>query len=152
MSGTKTSAVVVALAIILVGVTSILALSPVNKSFLGGVAIKGYDSVAYFTDGKAIKGLKENTYEWNGAKWHFATRENLEKFRDSPEKYAPQYGGYCAWSVSIGETANVDPEVWQIVEGRLYLNHDQSVQEKWEKDIPGNIEKADGNWPKLLRE
>jgi len=127
-----------------------LALEPINKTFFGGVAIEGYDPVSYFTVGKPTKGMKEYSYDWMNATWRFASKENLELFKAEPEKYAPQYGGYCAWAVSQGKTAGIDPQAWKIVNGKLYLNYNRSVQEQWEQDIPGNIRKADENWPKLL--
>jgi YHS domain-containing protein len=128
------------------------ALSPVNKSFLGGVAIDGYDPVAYFTDGKPVEGKKEFSHEWNGATWHFASAEHRDLFAAAPEKYAPQYGGYCAWAVSRGYTADIEPDAWAVVEGKLYLNYDLEVKAMWAKDMPGNIAKGDQNWPKLVGE
>jgi YHS domain-containing protein len=123
---------------------------PVNTT-LFGVAIKGYDSVAYFSDGKAVKGDSKINYAWNGATWQFASIEHRDAFKLSPEKYAPQFGGYCAWAVSQGYTANVDPErAWKVVNEKLYLNYDRGVQKKWEQDIPGFIAKAEVNWPKLI--
>lgn len=115
-----------------------------------GVAIKGYDPVAYFTQGKPLPGQPRFVQQWNGAKWHFATIEHLEMFKADPEKYAPRYGGYCAYAVSQGTTADIDPESWRIVEGKLYLNLNPEVQRLWEQDIPGYIEKADRNWPAVL--
>ncbi len=112
-----------------------------------GVAIGGTDPVAYFTDGRAVAGSREFTAEWNGAKWRFANAANLATFKAAPEKYAPQYGGFCAWAVSQGYTASIDPEAWKIVDGKLYLNYSKGVQNHWAGDIPGNIAKADGNWP-----
>ncbi len=126
--------------------------SPVNKSVLSKVAVKGYDPVAYFTSGKPVKGDRQFTLEHLGAKWRFSSQENLDLFQADPGKYAPQYGGYCAWAVSRGYTANIDPEAWKIVEGRLYLNYSKAVQSRWEEEIPANIEKADANWPRLLEE
>lgn len=127
-----------------------LAEEPVNRSLLGRVAIKGTDTVAYFTEGRAVKGLKKFEAEWNGAVWRFASAENRDLFTAAPEKYAPQYGGYCAWAVSQGYTAGIDPEAWKIVDGKLYLNYSREVQKTWEKDIPGNIRLADQNYPKLV--
>jgi YHS domain-containing protein len=127
-----------------------LALSPINSTLFGSKAIKGYDPVAYFTDGKPVKGDKQFTLEWNGATWFFASAEHRDLFKAEPEKYAPQYGGYCAWAVCQGNTADIDPDAWKIIGGRLYLNYDADIQEKWSADIPGNIQKADANWPKLL--
>ncbi len=124
---------------------------PVNTT-LFGVAIKGYDPVAFFTDGKPLKGDAKFAHEWNGATWHFASAAHRDAFKASPEKYAPQFGGYCAWAVSQNSTASVDPEnAWKLVDGKLYLNYSRDVQKKWETDIPGNIAKAEQNWPKLLK-
>ena len=126
-----------------------LAEKPVNTT-LFGVAIKGYDPVAYFTDQKPVKGEKAFKFEWMDAEWRFASQENLDKFKADPEKYAPQYGGYCAWAVSQGSTAGIDPDAWKIVEGKLYLNYNKKIQKKWETDIPGHIKLADENWPKII--
>ena len=119
---------------------------------LWGQAIRGYDPVAYFKQGKAIKGQKKFKYQWKQAKWHFISQQNRDDFIQSPESYAPQYGGYCAWAVSQGYTASIDPEAWHIYQCKLYLNYSKEVQKKWSKDIPGNIQKGDRNWPKLLAE
>lgn len=124
----------------------------VNQSLLGGVAIEGTDPVAYFTEGRPVEGSSTFSTEWNGAEWHFASAENRALFEADPEKYAPAYGGYCAWAVSQGKTAGIDPEAWKIVDDRLYLNYDKSVQSTWEADIPGNIRKADGNWPAIAKD
>jgi hypothetical protein len=124
--------------------------SEIYKSWLG-VAIKGYDPVAFHTAGKPTKGSGKYELEWKDAKWRFASAENRALFEADPEKYAPQYGGYCAWAISEGYTASVDPEnAWSIVDGKLYLNYNVEVKEKWEKDIPGHIQKADANWPGVL--
>jgi YHS domain-containing protein len=123
---------------------------PVNTTFTG-VAIKGYDPVAYFTESKPVKGSSDFSHEWNGAEWRFASAANRDLFKADPVKYAPQYGGYCAWAVSRGYTAGIDPEAWKIVNGRLYLNYSPKVQAQWSEDIPGNIARAEENWPKLLK-
>jgi hypothetical protein len=128
------------------------AVAPVNKTLLGSLAVDGYDPVAYFTEGKPVEGKKEFTTEWNGAKWRFASAANRDLFVAEPAKYAPQYGGYCAWAVANNYTADADPEAWAVVDGKLYLNYDEKVQEKWRQDVPGNIAKADQNWPKLSAE
>jgi YHS domain-containing protein len=130
---------------------SLLAEKPVNATFFG-VAIKGYDPVAYFTDGKPVEGRSDFAYEWNGATWRFASAAHRDLFKGSPEKYAPQYGGYCAWAVSQGYTANIDPASWAVVHDKLYLNYSRDVQKTWQGDVPGNITKADVNWPKLLKQ
>ncbi len=111
-------------------------------------AIKGYDPVAYHTQSKPVKGTQNIAYEWKGATWHFATEENRTLFVQNPEKYAPQYGGYCAYGWAQGYPAKTEPDAWTIVEGKLYLNYNKSVQADWEKDIPGYIKKADENYQK----
>jgi YHS domain-containing protein len=118
----------------------------IGKSPTGEIAIKGYDTVAYFTMGKALKGNESFTFPWHGMTWYFSTKENRDLFAASPEKYAPQYDGYCAWAMSEGRKAVTDPEVWKIVNGKLYLNCSKAAYEKWSKDIPGNVKKADANW------
>jgi YHS domain-containing protein len=128
------------------------ALEPVNKTFLGGLAVDGYDVVAYFTDGRPVEGSAAHKLEWNGAVWRFASAEHRAAFEKEPEKYAPAYGGYCAWAVAHGYTADTDPEAWAIVDGRLFLNYDKKVQAKWQQDVPGYVAKGDANWPQLLAE
>jgi len=124
---------------------------PVNSSLFGRTAIHGYDPVAYFADGKPVAGKAEFELTWSGAKWRFVSAEHREAFKQSPEKYAPQYGGYCAYAVSQGRLADIDPEAWAIVDGKLYLNYDDEIQQKWKADIPGYITKADKNWPGVLK-
>lgn len=131
--------------------SAIWAADPINTNFRG-VAVKGYDVVAYFQQSKPVKGNKSFTFKWKNATWYFSSAANLEAFKSDPERYAPQFGGYCAWAVSQGYTANIDPEAWRIVDGKLYLNYDRKIQAKWELDITGNIEKAQTNWPKILAE
>lgn len=117
---------------------------------LSGAAVGGFDAVAYFENGAPVKGSSEFTVEYKGATWYFANGKNLAAFKSSPDKYAPQYGGYCAWAVSQGYTAKGDPKYWKIVGGKLYLNHSADVQSDWQKDIPGHIKAANSNWPKVL--
>ena len=124
---------------------------PVNKTLLGN-AVKGYDVVAYFTQGKPVEGSGDHEVEWNGATWKFASVEHKTLFAKNPAKYAPQYGGFCAFGVSRGYTVGIDPAAWKIVNGKLYLNYDRDVQAEWVKDIPGYIAKADANWPKIVAE
>ena len=140
-----------ALVTIVFGAASLPARSPVdpvNRTWQG-LALKGYDAVAYHAAGKPVKGSAEHTHDWKGATWRFASRESLERFRNDPEKYAPQYGGYCAWAVSNNYTADADPEAWKIVNGKLYLNYDRSVQQMWERERDKRIAAADRNWPEL---
>lgn len=112
-------------------------------------AIKGYDPVAFFTDNKPIKGAPEITYTWNGAIWHFATIKNRDAFAASPEKYAPQFGGYCAYGVSQNHKSPTDPFAFTLVKDKLYLNYNPKVKELWTKDTTANIMKAEKNWPGL---
>jgi YHS domain-containing protein len=123
---------------------------PVYTGFFSNVAVGGYDPVAYFTDNKPVKGDSRFSTGYQGAQWHFASAANRDRFIAAPERYAPQYGGYCAWAVSEGSTASADPRLWKIVEGKLYLNYDADVQKKWEADMAGHIRKADKNWPAVL--
>lgn len=112
-----------------------------------GTAIDGYDPVAYFTVGRPVEGDSDFEHEWNGATWRFSSAENRDLFAADPEKYAPQYGGYCAYAVSQGYTASTEPDAWKIVDGKLYLNYNKSVQTRWEKNIPGYVADANTNWP-----
>lgn len=114
-----------------------------------GLAIKGYDTVAYFKLGKAMTGSSSFTHEWHGLVWQFSSKEHRDLFAASPEKYAPQYDGWCAWAMTESRLAVTDPEVWKIVNGKLYLNCSREAYEKWARDIPGHIKKADEIWPKL---
>jgi YHS domain-containing protein len=123
---------------------------PVYTGALSDLAVSGYDPVAYFTEGKPVEGSGEYSYEWQGATWRFASAIHLDRFRADPARYAPQFGGYCAWAVSQGYTASADPQAWRIVDGKLYLNYNLDVQETWEQDVPGNIAKAGANWPAVL--
>jgi YHS domain-containing protein len=116
-----------------------------------GAAIRGYDPVAYFTDGKPLKGAEKFSYQWKGATWRFASAENRDRFAGAPEKYAPQYGGYCAYGVASGYAVSIDPAAWTVRDGKLYLNYSAGVQKDWLKDVPGYIRKADANWPRVLR-
>ncbi|MCI4430485.1 MAG: YHS domain-containing protein [Burkholderiales bacterium] len=134
-----------------------LAAAPINTlegGLFGGrgdVAILGYDSVAYFTDGKAVKGQDTFVLEWMGAKWKFASKAHLEQFKASPQQYAPQYGGYCAYGVSQGNLVKVEPEQFTLIDGKLYLNYDASVQATWLKDSAGYIRSADAKFLPLLK-
>lgn len=115
-----------------------------------GIAIRGADPVAYFTAGEYTPGAAEFTHDWEGATWQFASAENRDLFAANPEDYAPQYGGFCAYAVSQGGTAPIEPTSWKIVDGKLYLNYNAKIQKRWSKDIPGFIAKADQNWPGVL--
>lgn len=127
-----------------------LADDPIYTSFFSSVAVSGYDSVAYFTEREAVKGIDQYSTQYKGANWHFSSQANLDLFKGNPEKYAPQYGGYCAWAVSNNYTAKGDPNQWAIHEGKLYLNYNSEIQGKWSADKEALIGKADGYWPTVL--
>lgn len=124
--------------------------APVYTGLVKGVAVGGYDPVAYFSDKKPVAGKSDITLEHEGATWRFATTANRDAFKADPAKYAPQYGGYCAYAVSQGYTAKGDPNAWSIVGGKLYLNYNKAVQRDWEKQTQSLIPKGDANWPKVL--
>ena len=111
--------------------------------------VGGYDPVAYFTEGKPVKGNGYHVKEFKGVTYAFAKKANKKMFAANPEKYIPAYGGYCAYGVAVGKKFVADPEVWKVLDGRLYLNLDRKIQQTWEKDIPGYIKKADVNWTKI---
>lgn len=110
-------------------------------------AIHGYDVVAYFTEGKPVKGKKEFTNTYAGESWYFSSAENLESFQTSPEKYLPQFGGYCAYGMSRGYKAKTEPDAWTIVNGKLYLNYNVDVRKIWNEKQGEFINKANSNWP-----
>lgn len=115
-----------------------------------GVAVDGTDVVAYFTQSRPVPGDPAFSYDWNGATWRFSTVANRDAFIADPMRYAPQYGGYCAYAVSEGYTASTTPEAWKIVDDKLYLNYSRRIQRRWERDIPSRISTADTNWPNVL--
>ena len=115
-----------------------------------GIAINGYDPVAYFTMSKPVAGDMAHASDWEGAKMLFSSAENKAMFDADPEKFAPKYGGYCAYAVSKGGTATTSPDAWTVFEDRLYLNFNTTVRGIWSEDKPGNIAKADANWPGVL--
>lgn len=115
-----------------------------------GLAIRGYDPVAYFRASEPVLGRAEHALIWKGAEWRFDSAENLAAFEADPAAFAPQYGGYCAYAVSQGYTAKTEPDAWTVYEGKLYLNFSRRVRRIWERDIPGHIALADENWPKVL--
>ncbi|MBE95718.1 YHS domain-containing (seleno)protein [Marinobacter sp.] len=124
--------------------------SPVYTGLLSNTGAGGYDTVSYFESGQPTKGSSEYTTQYQGATWRFANAENLARFKENPERFAPVYGGYCAWAVSQGDLAKGDPKHWNIRDGRLYLNYNQSVQDQWLEDPDGFIRQADANWPTVL--
>jgi YHS domain-containing protein len=124
--------------------------APVYTGLLSRVAVGGYDPVAYFTDGRPVRGTQEFRLTHQGYEYRFASAEHQAAFRANPTRYLPQYGGYCAWAVSQGYTASGDPRYWRVVDGKLYLNYNAEIQTRWERDIPGFIRSADANWPDVL--
>ncbi|MEO6733553.1 MAG: YHS domain-containing (seleno)protein [Ferruginibacter sp.] len=114
-----------------------------------GTAINGYDPVAYFLQNKAVTGTDIYSMDWSGSKWKFNSQASLDSFKLAPEKYAPQYGGYCAYGCSENHKAPTDPNAFTIVGNKLYLNYSLKVKEFWLKDTVGKIKAADGYWPAL---
>lgn len=123
----------------------------VFTGLVDGVGAGGYDVVAYFTQGAAVPGDAAIAVEHDGVTWRFASAENRDTFLADPAKYAPQYGGYCSYAASKGYVAKGDPQAWTVHDGKLYLNYSKQVRSIWSQDKPGNISKADANWPKILQ-
>jgi YHS domain-containing protein len=144
--------------IVCVGIAAALASCGKTETALGfntdtnGVALRGFDAVAYFAVETAVKGDGKYEYVWNGAKWLFSSEENMKKFQASPETYAPQFGGYCSLAVSEGYTADGDPEAWKVVDGKLFLNYSKQVRQKWEENQTERIEKGSSNWQKFKQQ
>lgn len=135
---------------ILFSSTTILARDLINTSFFNDEALSGYDPVAYFTMGIPVKGKKAFKFTYREASWYFNTQDNLEKFKLNPSKYAPQYGGYCAWAVAQGYTADGNPENWTIYGDKLYLNYNNNIQNKWLNNVKQFVSEADQKWPAVL--
>lgn len=124
--------------------------APAVRADRAGVAIGGYDPVAYFTDARPVMGSAQFEHRWNGAIWRFASAEARDRFAADPEAFAPRFGGYCAWAVSQNYIAPGDPRVWRIVDGRLYLNFNARAKELWEADLGGAIARGNANWSTVL--
>lgn len=114
-----------------------------------GAALHGYDPVAYFVAAAPQKGQAQYSYEYKGSKFYFASEANRRAFMEAPEKYAPQFGGYCAYGTSQGYKVSTQPDAFAVVKDKLYLNYNKKVQEIWRQDVPGNIERAEKNWPEV---
>jgi hypothetical protein len=136
--------------IVLLGSESVLVAEPVWYFRSGDVALSGYDPVAYFTESRAVKGRVDFETTWNGARWRFVSHENRDRFVKDPLRYAPQFGGYCAYAVSKGYTASADALAWSVVNGKLYVNYSMSVRQEWEKDRDARIASAEANWPGVV--
>lgn len=143
--------VMIALVATLTAASLAAADKPAIYSASGKLAVKGADVVAYFTEHRAVIGKAQHSTTWRGATWRFSSAANLTKFNANPEKYAPQYGGYCAYAVSKGYTAKIEPEAWSIVDGKLYLNYSLGVRSLWETNKRERIRKANTNWPEVLK-
>jgi hypothetical protein len=117
-----------------------------------GEAILGYDPVTYFKEGKPMKGKEEFSYTWKDASWKFTSKQNLELFKANPEKFAPQFGGFCAYGMSEGHKAPTSPDAWTIVNGKLYLNYNIEVRKMWNEKQQDRIEQANKNWPAIKKE
>jgi YHS domain-containing protein len=130
--------------------TASVALEPVYTPWHNNLAIKGFDSVAYFKQNAAIEGRDEFSLQWNGATWLFSSEENKALFSASPEQYAPQFGGYCAYAVAQNKTAGIDPTQFTVLDGKLYLNYNKKIQQTWLNDRDIYIVEAEKNWPALL--
>lgn len=127
------------------------AAGPVNTD-QNGVALKGHDPVAYFTENRPVKGQAEWTATVGGVTYLFASAQNRASFLAEPQRYQPQYGGYCAYGVAQGYKPDIDPIAFQVMDGKLFLNLSPAVLRRWQLDIPGHIRSADENWPALANQ
>jgi YHS domain-containing protein len=138
------------------GVAALLTLSTAaladTVNVENGIAIKGYDPVAYFTDHKPVKGVPTYKADYEGATYEFASEAHRALFTATPEKYAPQFGGFCAFAAAQGRKADIDPAAFTIVDGKLYLNYNLKVQAAWKQDIPGYTRKAEEAWPTVSQQ
>ncbi|MCH7816224.1 MAG: YHS domain-containing protein [Proteobacteria bacterium] len=125
------------------------AVDAVYTGFFSSKAIRGYDVVAYFTEGMPVEGSNQFSFDYMGAQWKFSSQQHLDMFRVDPEMYAPQYGGYCAYAMANGDTASAEPDLWTIVEGKLYLNYSRRINARWKEDRANYIQQADIIWPQF---
>lgn len=126
------------------------AFQEINKSYFGGVALGGYDAVSYFTDAKAVVGNKQHAFEWKGATWLFSSAENSIRFAANPKAFAPQYGGHCSNQMSLGNLSDIDPEVWRIIDNKLYLFGHDGGRVRWANETGQHISDADRHWRNFL--
>jgi len=150
MNMTRSSFIFISLMFVILLMNSAYEIKPIYSGGKERAAIRGYDPVAYFTENEAIEGNKDISFDYEGATWFFSSEVNRELFEENPIKYAPQYGGYCAYAVSRGSSASSKPEYFTVYEDKLYLNYSKSVYKKWLKDKDKYIDKADSNWPAIL--
>ena len=123
----------------------------IYKAWFSNKALSGFDAVAYFTEQRPVKGKDAYTVEYKGADWHFSSEKNLQLFRDAPEKYAPQYGGHCAWAAAQGKLVKGDPLHWEVHGDKLYLNYNADVHKKWKADKESLVAKADKFWAREIK-
>ena len=116
-----------------------------------GIAINGYDPVAYFISSEPVRGNPDLTVDWKNVTWQFSNLENKDIFLSNPKGYVPQYGGYCAYAAAHNEVASTTAQAWTVYQGRLYLNYSLDVRDLWQRDIPGHIMRANSNWPAILQ-
>jgi YHS domain-containing protein len=135
-------------ALLLAGPATAMAF-PRRVNHAAGVALRGYDMVAWHLDGRPRRGSAAQRVVWEGVAWHFASAAHRERFAANPEAFAPRYGGFCAFGVARGYKVDIDPEAWHIQAGVLFLNYDRGVQREWRRDIPGYVARAEANWPAL---
>jgi hypothetical protein len=138
--------------IVVLGIAGAMTLrgqTPGSINTANGVAIQGYDVVAYHTQQQAVKGQRAYTHVWRGVTFQFVSAENRDRFATSPEAFVPEFGGFCAYGVSRGYAVDVDPQAFAVVEDKLYLNYSKRVQTTWNQDRAGYIAKARQNWPKV---
>jgi YHS domain-containing protein len=145
----RSALLAVTLAVAAVPATMDVALAAQEVNIVDGYAVHGYDVVAYFTAGKPVAGSDSFTAEHDGATYRFATAAHRDAFVAAPAKYAPQYGGFCAFGTAMGRKFDGDPSAWAIVDDKLYLNLNKDVQAKWKEDVPGFLKGAENNWPKI---
>lgn len=115
-----------------------------------GVMLRGFDTVAWFTEAAPRRGAAQHQTQWEGVTWHFASAENRARFVADPQAFAPRFGGFCAFGVARGYKVDIDPNAWHIAAGRLYLNYNLGVQREWQQDVPGFIAQAEAKWPRLM--
>ena len=140
----------IALATMVMSGNALAAADPIYTTLFSNAGAGGYDVVAYFTESKPVEGKDKFQTEHLGADWYFSSQANLDAFKSDPDKYLPQYGGYCAWALSEGSLAKGDPNHWTVLDGKLYLNYDAQVQNQWNADRDQHISRANQNWPTIL--
>ena len=135
---------------ILLTLSTVALAKELNNLDASGVALQGYDPVAFFTDNRPVRGDQQFHTQYHGATYYFASAEHKATFEKEPAKYEPQFGGFCAYGTSRGKTVPIKIEAWQIVNGRLLMQYDLDVKDKFNSDPQGNLNKADKNWPGLV--